>query len=387
MLRKLLPNKFWPIAVDLGADSVKVMQLHRVGGALSVLACARWQYPDSVGQDPQQRRQLAVSAVRDLLRNGAFRGRRAVTALSYKDLCIKNVRLPHMPKHEKDQAIRWEAKERFGFEIVDDRLRYIQAGEVREGNEVRDEVIMLAVPEETVEDRLALMRELGLRVEHIEAEPVALFRFHERYLRRQADEEAVSVLVDLGMEGTRVVVARGRKIIFIKSIETGGREITETVGRQLNLSSAEAMQLRMRTMPDEPPRSDEQSDDEPDGRDSVDWTVHDAIRGVVETLTREISLCLRYCSVTFRGLRPRNLMLTGGGAYDPALVQLLRENLTIKCEVARPLQGIDVSTADFANSRRGILAEWAVCTGMAIRNASVQQQKQEVDDERHRLSA
>jgi len=388
MLQKLLRNRRSPICVDLGTNSVKMLQLQRVTGALGVLASALWRCPASAGQDPAKRRQLIVAAVRDILRKGGFRGRQAVTTLSYHDLNIKNVRLPHMPEHEMIQAVRWEAKERFSFEVNDDRLRYINAGEVRSGNEVQDELIMLAVSQEAMDNHLGLLSEIGLRPQHIEAEPVALFRIQERFLRRRADDEVVSVAVDLGRAGTRVVVARGRRIVFIKNIEIGGRDITEAVAKQLDLSDEEAEELRLRTIPEESGGSpQDEGDDATRHRNLVDWTVHDAIRGVVETLAREISLCLRYCSVTFRGLRPRHVTLTGGGAYDPALVELLTENLTIGCDVGHPLRGIDVSAASFGNSRRRFLAEWALCTGMAIKHLDAGHPARELKDGRHRLSA
>ena len=113
----------------------------------------------------------------------------------------------------------------------------------------------------------------------------------------------------------------------------------------------------------------------------------DAIRPAVTQLAKEISLCVRYCSVTFRGLRPEKVTLTGGEAYDPALVELLREHLDAEILVGRPLQGLDVSNVDLGADRRGVLTEWAVCAGLAARGQRARKELEEAEHEQRRLSA
>ncbi len=321
-----------------------------------------------------------------MLRQGGFHGSRVVTALSSGELGLKSVRLPHVPHVEQAKVVRREANERFGFDVGPDQLRYLVAGQVRSGDETYDEIIMMVVQDKTIEQHLSLVADMGLRPEHIEAAPVALFRVFERYLRRKADEEAVTIVADIGAGGTRVVVARGKQIVFVKNIDIGGRRLTEAVARQLNLSNSEARELRMRSAkPQEP--ADNKSDDQQGELSSVDWTIHDAVRGEVESLAREISLCLRYCSVTFRGLHPDRMMLTGGEVYDASLVRLLGEQLSVKCVIGHPLKGIDTSAVDLDWDRRGMLAEWTMCTGLAMRDVDFGKSMREVEHAERRLSA
>ena len=119
----------------------------------------------------------------------------------------------------------------------------------------------------------------------------------------------------------------------------------------------------------------------------MSWTVIDAVRGKVEELGREVALCLRYCSVTFRGLRPKRVMMTGGQAYDPAVMKLLGEQLAIECHIAQPLKGIDTSAADLGSDRRGMLAEWNLCAGLAFRSEEYERTARRTNHGRNRLSA
>src|SRR5205814_7718440 len=115
-----------------------------------------------------------------------------------------------------------------------------------------------------------------------------------------------------------------------------GHQITEAVSRKLGISLLEAAALRRRLM--------EQQSSAAAGagaatntsasakRDPVAQAVFDATRGTMEELGREIALCLRYYSVTFRGQRPTRVKLIGGEASDPDLLASLQAALPIPAD-------------------------------------------------------
>jgi type IV pilus assembly protein PilM len=212
----------------------------------------------------------------------------------------------------------------------------------------------------------------------IDAEPNALFRAYQRFLRRAEDSGTVSVVIDIGLTSTKVVVSRGKTILLIKGIDVAGQKLNETVSKELNLNYADAVHLRRRGFEDKPGQAPEP--------DQIQWSVFDALRSQVESLAHEISLCLRYCSVTFRGLRPGQITLTGGEAYDPSLVKLLKEQLNCECVVGEPLCGVELGEADMDSDRRSVLTEWSVATGLALRGMDLSGGRR-VEHERNRLSA
>ena len=90
----------------------------------------------------------------------------------------------------------------------------------------------------------------------------------------------------------------------------------------------------------------------------------------IEQLAREISLCFRYYSVTFRGSRPGKAIFTGGEAYEATLLNALRRQLAVDIEIAQPLRGFDISNIDFGNDRRSVLCEWAVAVGLSLKGVN-----------------
>lgn len=384
-------SRAWPIALDLGTESIRMLQLARSGDMIHTVACGRWVFPDSLGTDAGARRGAAVEAVGQMLRANGFKGRRVVTALPCSALSIQNLRLAPMSPEQTEQVVRSEAGERFGFPVSGNQLNYLNAGQVRSGDEVRNEIILLAAPEEVIQDHLAMLGEMNLEAEHIEAEPVALFRNLERHLQREGDVDAISVAADIGVRGTCVVVARGRDIVFLKFIDIGGRRMTEAVARQLNLDYQEARDVRRRLAHSQDTHRDPERRQEdqqlPEDPTSVEWTIRDAMHTEVEALCREISLCLRYCAVTFRGLRLDRIALSGGEARNPLCVEMISDQLGLECAVVHPLHSVDTSGVDFGEDRRSMMTDWALCAGMAFRQAGFAQEKQESSRDDRRLSA
>jgi type IV pilus assembly protein PilM len=199
-------------------------------------------------------------------------------------------------------------------------------------------------------------------VESIDVEAAALYRSQERFIRRREDEQEVHVLVDIGQARSHVVIGRGRDISFIKSIDLGSRRFQEDVSRKLGITMDEARGLRRRLIESAPgPATPELLK-----KDPVRQAVFDACRGTMEELGREIALCLRYYSVTFRGQRPQKLKLLGGEAADPLLLGVLNASLGVAVEAGRPLFSVDISRMD-ACDRMGFGSEWATAFGLALK--------------------
>jgi type IV pilus assembly protein PilM len=384
MFQWMSKRRCGPIGLDIGADGVRMLQLCANEEDLRVAAAARWHYPLEMAAEPihsPPRRQMLAEAVAELIRKNGFRGRRVVSCLRSEDVAVQNIRLPHMTEQELAKAVLWECKDRFEFDVTADRLYHVNAGEVRQGSEARDEVILMAARESAVAEHVEMLSALRLEPTTIDAEPLALFRAYMRFLRRTADVAAVSVIVDIGLASTKVVVARGQTILLVKTIDLAGRKLNEQVAKELNLPYAEAAHLRARGF-EKPPAEAESGATCP-----VEWSVYDAIRGQVEALAHEVSLCLRYCAVTFRGLRPSQITLTGGEAYDAALVRLMGEHLDCPCVIGEPLRGIELGGIDLGGEGRSALTEWSVAAGLALRKFPQLFCSESLRHERRRLSA
>src|SRR5581483_1897548 len=284
-------------------------------------------------------------------RQNPFSGRRIVAPLPREIVQVKNLRLPSMPVAELQSAIEFEARSIFPFDADHAQVRFLHAGEVRQGADAKQEVVVLAAKNEDVDNFLEQLNRCGATVESLDWEPAAIYRGVERFIRRREDEHEVHVLIDIGLRSSQVIIGKGREISFYKPIDIGGQKFNDAVSRKLSISHDEAVALRRRLA--------ESTQEDNTKRDPVRQAVFDATRSIMEELAREISLCLRYYSVTFRGLRPNRVRLVGGEANDPQLQTILNSTLPIPSEIGRIIQNVNLSKLKPAD-KRGSLSEWSV---------------------------
>jgi type IV pilus assembly protein PilM len=354
-----------PIGLDIGHDSVKLMQLEVIGDSpnnrsLAVVAAARHALPEEARKNPARRVELAGEVIQRLLAQQPFVDRDVVATLPRELVHVKNLRLPPIPADELEAAVQFEARTIFPFDIEEARVEFLPAGEVRQGSEARQEVIALGVKNSDIEHHLQQLDQCGVVVKALDSEITGLFRCFERFLRRREDEQEVQMLIDIGARRTQIVIGKGRDISFYKPVEIGGLHLLDAISRKLAITTDEARALRHRLL------DAEESNEPTTRRDPVRQAVFDATRSVAEELAQELAMCQRYFTVTFRGHRPTRARLLGGEATDPQLQSIIQASLNIKVEAGRPLFSVDTAKMRTVD-RRGPMSQWALAMGLGLR--------------------
>jgi type IV pilus assembly protein PilM len=351
--------------VDIGASGVKMLQLADEGDRPAVIASAHYAIPHpSTNGAPFE--ELVRRAISQALQQQPFQGREVIAALGIREFQMKNVRLPKMPAEELASAVEFEAQDRFGLDPEGTQFRHIPAGEVRHGNELKEEVMVFAVPDTVVQTRLGLLESCKLRPTAIDITPCAVARSFVRFLRRAEDASAVNVFADVGSCGTSVIITRGTELIFMKVIDVGGEHLNDAVAKAMDIAPADAAELRIRIIRGFSGRREQ---DRATVQEEMKAAVADAVRPLVERIAREIQLCLRYFAVTFRGQRPECLTLVGGEAHEPMLSAIIEDTAGIPCTIGHPLRGVGRLGLMAGQDRRSLLPAWAVASGLALRGS------------------
>ncbi len=341
-----------PIGIDIGTHSVKLMQFRRRKDELLLQAACSVDL-ESVPQTGNQTQHLAA-VIRTALEGGEFVGRRCVLSLPATAVHTKSVRLPQMPEADLAQAVKWEAKDRFSFDLAEGRLVYFLAGEVRRGTEVKDEVLLFAAPEDVLRSHLEAIRSVKLQADAIDLAPCALVRSLRRAMPVQ--REAAGAVLDVGSGGSQFVIYLDDRIVFYKYIDIGGRKINEAIAAKLGVSLQEATQIRLQLAS---PAGKEEGDESA----PLAQAVYDAMRPPVEELARELDMCMRYYVVSFRGARSDTVSLSGRQALCPRLQEGLSAGLGMRVEPAQPLRSVG-ELGDKARPDRS--SEWAVAAGLSL---------------------
>jgi len=348
-------RRIQPIGLDIGHSSLKMVQLAISDDRPKVLAARRIPVATEELCDPREQEKAVVAAIRRLLADGQFRGRNVVSALPIDKIRITSLRLAEAEMDQADKVLRREAAERFDLDPAKDAIDYLLAGSVRQGDEVKNEYILFAVDNEIVDAHIGLLEEAGLTPTAIDAPPCALFRTFERTMRRQEDRERTIIFIDIGHRYTTVVFGRGGEICFVKQIAIGMAQFNDEVASALGLAAREAESFRLR----------QQKEDSLDA--ATRRLVVDALNVTSEQLAGEVSLCLRYYTVTFRGKRVERAVVAGGGAYEQVLRDVLRRHLSVEVEVAEPLRGFEVERDRIDTGEANGFADLALAVGLSLK--------------------
>ncbi|MBW3598849.1 MAG: pilus assembly protein PilM [Planctomycetes bacterium] len=336
-----------PIGVDVGARSVKLVQFTHDRAEL--IDAARWDLPAvEEGETPPP--DAVAEAIRRAREGRRFRGREAVLCLSGRRLFLQNVRVPKSESEELDQAVHQEAAGRLPFPVSDSEIRYLEAADVRQAGGTLREVILIAALRTSVEEDLSEIEGAGLVPVSLDAEPLALLRGYASQFRREEDSQQRTLFVHLGYSRMVAIIAEGEQALFIKYIDLGGKQFDDAAARGLGMRRPDAVALRRHNGD----RRSEQQDPE------IARSIAQAVRPVIEKLVGELSMCVRYHSVTFRG-KALGRMVLGGWEATPGLAETLAGRLNLKCDLSHPFRHFPHPA--FAN-RPG---QWDVAAGLALR--------------------
>ena len=350
MLSRLKHYRASPIGVDIGQRSVKLVQLS--SDRTRVMEAVRWDIPGNERDtSPADRDQQILTALNRAREGRRFAGKRAVLCLGANDLLIHNIRVPKSAASDLDRVVQQEAAGRVPFSIVEAEIRYLQAADVRQGDATVREIILLACHRPVLERKLELVTRAGLRPVAVDVEPLALVRCYTRQFRREDDRQRRLMFVHLGGCNSVVVIAQGSDPLFIKYLDLGGKHLDEAVAANLKMPLADAVTMRRH-----------HGDRRADQRDSeISRSLVDATRPVMDRLAHELSLCIRYHSVTFRG-QPLAQAVIGGGEATAQVVESLSSRINLKCELGDPLRTYDAT----ANVPRR--PQWDIAAGLALKD-------------------
>lgn len=345
-------SKQLPIGLHLDGDTVSLAQVAVQSDRVAIQAMASGELPE----DPSDIAG-AVAALRRLVADHHFSTRAVVSCLAPRDLIVQNVRLPQVPEAELPPLLRWEAQERLPYPVDEAELRHLNSGIVRDEGVTKQEVILLAARRDAIDRHLSILEGAGLTPTAIDLAGCGLLRCATTARRTgeaAGDGASRRAYLNLGAAAATTLVANGGRIMFLKHLTCGGRQLDQTLARTLGLPVKEAAAMRHSVF--RAPALD--------AGDDLHRTVIDAIRTPLESLATEVELCLRHVKVTFRG-RPAETLTVTGPEAAPWIVEFLSDRLRI------PATGFDpfakFGSGDAAPAFPG---RFTVAVGLSLRGLS-----------------
>jgi type IV pilus assembly protein PilM len=241
------------IGLDVGTAAVRAAEIRFGRGTPSLVRFAQVALEPGVVVAGEVVDATAVAAaIKRLWREGGFKGKRVVTGVAGGRVVARAAEVPAMSEADLRTSLRFQVQELIPIPleeaVIDHQVLESVTGD--DGAE-RLRLLVVAVHQDVVRSLLAAISGAGLSVERIDLIPFALVRsLHAggySDLTEDLDGVGAEAIVDIGGGVTNVVVHQQGMPQFLRSLPTGGSEITASIATDLAVDYAEAEALKRRT--------------------------------------------------------------------------------------------------------------------------------------------
>jgi type IV pilus assembly protein PilM len=252
-------------------------------------------------------------------------------------------------------AVRFRAHEAVGIPLDQAVLDYQVLSESVDGAGKRNRrILVVAAYRESIDRYTAACREAGIELAGIDLEAFALLRAVAPPFENSGEVQAARVAVTIGHERTTLAISDGEVCDFTRVLEWGGSTLTGAIERQLNISAAEAEELKLVLSLE---------DSFNGGVDERTARAREAVRRELQTLARELVASLQFYQGQPGSLAIGEILLSGGTSRMPGLPEELERLTRVRVRRADPLARAKV--ADSVDARED-LPSLAVAIGLGV---------------------
>jgi Tfp pilus assembly PilM family ATPase len=232
----LLKKKIYPIGIDIGSGYVRLAQLGCDGETLYLHTSGCQMKPETIAEGSPDWQRWAVSCVRDMSRKYGFKGKNVVTALPSESLFIDQVRIAKTPAKKIHNAVLAQVSRKLPFPADDAALQYVV---LKEGQET--DLMILATQQSCIRHHLAIYEAAGVQIQSIQTWPEALMNSYVHFFsRRKEDETKITMLMDIGLQHTNVVICQQFSLLFARMIPIGFMQLKQGEHVQRLMSEIDA---------------------------------------------------------------------------------------------------------------------------------------------------
>lgn len=386
-----------PIAIDFGADSLKLLQVVD-SDPPQLIAAAAAPLPDEARQNPSARQAFFAQKLPELLRSQPFRGRAAICSIPAYQTLTQHIQIARVEHEDFDAQIGMHLRQRLNVDPMRMVIRHFEVAQVTRDNVTKQEVICLAVAREVVMRHVDTMHASRLDVVGMHCEPLAIVRAFA-HLFRGEEAARTTCFIDLGAATTKVVIAHGKEMVFAKTINAGGDHLTRHRAASEGMSFGAAREARIREAAG--PSAKPEPAPEPvaagaskspsattgglamiEARMAAERRASaanpapppQAAPDTLDCLIDELQLSVRYHQSLFAGRNIDKLVFLGGEAHHVSTCQKIARSLRIGAQLGDPLARMVRVThkgktpgVDFEQPQPG----WAVPLGLCLSPADI----------------
>jgi len=332
------------IGLDIGSASIKLVELVQTkSDKWKLLAAASCPASGVQISETAHMATIAQTLVK-MVKEAGVRSRRVVASLPEEKVSSHLVELPVLPDNEIAQALQWQVEQYIPMPIDQAVWSYqvVKKDEVT-GNM---EVLLVAASKVLVEAYRQVIESAGLDPVAFETELAATAR------SVMLSNYPLMVVVDIGARNTEIGIVRTGTLLFTRTVPTAGEAFTRAIETTLGLETSQAESYK---------------NTYGFSASYLGGKLLTAMKPILGVISSEVRKTIDFYVSKHVGEAIKSVVLSGGIAVLPDIVNQLSSNLGLEVIVGNPLLRVEVDKSQLV-ALKGHEPFYAVAVGLAQRD-------------------
>src|SRR3954464_3430039 len=290
--------------IDIGNRALKAVKLVREADGLRMDAFKVIEHETVLSNAGDNRESLVQSALASFVQRHPMKGGVAAVGVSGQSSFARFIKLPPVEPKKIPEIVRFEAIQQIPFPLDDVEWSY-QLFQEPDSPDV--EVGIFAMKKELVNRNIAYFTNLGLNVQVVQMNPLAVYNsmFYDDRVGQ------TTMFMDSGAENTDLIIAEGQSV-WLPTLPIGGNNFTEALAKSFKLTFAKAEELKRNAATSKYAKQ-----------------IFQAMRPVFADLVAETQRSIGFYASVHRDARIGKIVALGSTFQLPGLQKYLQQNLQL----------------------------------------------------------
>ena len=337
------------VGVDIGASSIKVVQLKEARKKLQIV---RWGYaplpPQTIIDGHVMNAGAVTESLARIFQDNKIQQRDVAIGVYGQSVIVRKITVPMMTAGELDEQIHWEAEQHIPFDI---KLMSIDYEVLRKRPEAGQmDLLLVAAKKDEITDYASILREAKLKPAVVDINAFTVQNIFEHQYGLPPD--GTIALLNVGAAVSSLNIVSKGVSAFTREITNAGNSITEEIRKALSCSYEQAEAYKMGGGPTQ----------------IVPQEVTQIINTACQGLAGEIQRSLDFYLATSGEQEISRIYACGGSAYLAPLTQAIERRARVPVQLFDPMVNLTVDTK-FVNEPqlRSMAAQMVVALGLSLR--------------------
>jgi len=357
---------YW--GIDIGQCALKAVRVQIIDNKVTATAFDYVEHPKILSQPDADPEQLTRDALEKFLSRNTIKGDHIAIGVPGQSGLARFVKLPPVEEKKVDDIVQFEAKQQIPFpldEVVWDYQR-VSDGVVEGGFAMDTEIGLFAMKRDLIARYMNHFQSVKVEVHVIQMSPLALCNYVTYDILNKGGPGVVDapaaptgpgkrrciVVLDVGTDGSNLIITDGGKIIWQRPIPIGGGHFTRALSKELKLTFAKAEHVKRNAA-----KSTELAG------------ILRALKPVLTDFVGEVQRSLGYFTNTHRDAQVDYLIGLGSAFKLPGLQKYLSDKLQLKVDKPKTFHRLAGEAVTSAPVFIDNLLTFPVAYGLALQAA------------------